>query len=141
MKVPVYILTITILIFGCGQANKDNSSNSDTHLQKKDSLATKVDTDTSKNWTDMLIKNYINHSDNKLIKLALKDKISEEWLFDQMIKTDTATYFIFQIGHDVSDSGETNKRFITDSWVYIDSLKKQIYEYDLPNDRLIKWDK
>jgi hypothetical protein len=40
-----------------------------------------------------------------------------------------------------SDSGDKNKRVITDSWVYIDSLAKKLYEYDLPNGRLIKWDK
>jgi outer membrane murein-binding lipoprotein Lpp len=153
MKVILYILTLMITTFGCEHTNKDNSANTnhDTLLSKKDSLAEKVDTakinltnnhsDTSKNWADSLIKNYIIHSDNKLIRLALKDKISEEWLFDQIIKTDTAKYFVFQIGHDVMDSGETNKRFITDVWVYIDSLTKTIYEYDLPNDRLVRRNK
>jgi hypothetical protein len=149
MKVTVYIVALVTLTLGCGQVNTDNSTNQDTLLSKKGDVIVKVDTskinlannhsDTLKNWTDSLIKNYINYSDNKLIRLALKDKISEEWLFDQIIKTDTAKYFVFQIGHDVIDSGETNKRFITDSWIYIDSLTKKIYEYDLPNDRLIKW--
>jgi hypothetical protein len=30
---------------------------------------------------------------------------------------------------------------VTDGWVYIDSLTRKIYEYDLPNDSLIKWEK
>jgi hypothetical protein len=151
MNDTLYILTLTIFAFGCVQANKDNSTNVDTFFSKKDSLVYDVDvvkinlannhSDTSINWTALLLKNYINHSNNKLIRLALKDKISEEWLFDQIIKTDTAKYFVFQIGHDVLDSGETNKRFITDGWVYIDSLTKNLYEYDLTNDRLIKWNK
>jgi hypothetical protein len=134
MKATIYILILMTLTFGCGQVNKDNSSNQDSLLSKNDTIIPKFDTakinsannhsDTSKNRTDLLVKNYINHSDNKLISLSLSDKISEEWLFDQVISTDTAKYFVFQIGHDVIDSGGTNKRFINDSWVYIDILKK-----------------
>ncbi len=151
MKVKIYTLILMTLTFGCVQVNKDNSSNHDSLLSKNDSIIPKSDTaknnsvnnnsDTAKSWTDSLIKSYIKHSDNKLIRLALKDKISEEWLFDQVINTDTAKYFVFQIGHDVLDSGDKNKRFVADSWVYIDSLTKKVYEYDLPNDRLIKSNK
>ena len=63
----------------------------------------------------------------------------EEWIFDRTEKTDTANYLIYQIGHDVSDKGNTNPRFVTDQWIYIDSLKNKLYEYDLPNDSLIEW--
>jgi len=129
------------LTFRCGQINKDNFKNPDSLLVKIDTRKSNLSntySDTSKNWADSLIKNYINHTDNKLITLTLKNKVSEVWLFDQIIKSDTAKYFVFQIGHDVIDSNERNKRFITDSWVYIDSLTKTIYEYDLPNDSLIK---
>ena len=145
------MFTLVTLAFGCVQVNKDNSTRQDSLPPKKESAAENPDaaknnltvnhSGSSKNWTDPLMINYINHSDNELIRMARKDKISEEWLFDQMIKTDTAKYFVFQIGHDVMDAGETNKRFITDAWVYIDSLTNTIYEYDLPNDRLIRWNK
>jgi hypothetical protein len=151
MKMTVYILILMTLAFSCRQTTKDNSIDQDTSFSKSDGSNTKVDTgkinfannhlDTSKNWSDSLIKDYIHRANNKLIRLALKDQISEDWLFDQIIKTDTANYFVFQIGHDVADAGDTNKRFITDDWVYIDSLTKIIYEYDLQNDRLTKWNK
>jgi len=60
---------------------------------------------------------------------------------DDVNVTDTAKYFIFHLGHDVADKGGKNKRFVTDAWIYIDSLKRKIYEYDLPNDTLIEWKK
>jgi len=43
------------------------------------------------------------------------------------------------MGHDFTDSD--GKRFITDSWVYIDSVKRKIYEYDVAKDTLVEWNK
>ena len=91
------------------------------------------------NWKDDLLSKYILHSENKLIQAANKQKLNEEWLFDQEIVTDTASYLVYQIGHDVTDEGGTNPRFVTDQWVRIDTTSKQLYEYDLANDSLIKW--
>lgn len=149
MKMTVYLLTLLTLTFGCRQpTTQNNSIEQETSLSKSDGSKTKVDTgkikfanvhSDSSIWFDSLIEGYIHRTDNKIIRLAIKDQISEEWLLDQIVKTDTANYFVFQIGHDVADTGETNKRFITDDWIYIDSLTKRIYEYDLENDRLIKW--
>jgi hypothetical protein len=48
------------------------------------------------------------------------------------------TIFSF-IRHDITDERNTNKRFVADGWVYIDSLTRKIYEYDLTNDSLIEW--
>ena len=76
-----------------------------------------------------------------MIKLSLKSKVSEEWLFDQTINTDSAKFLVFQIGHDESDKGEKNKRFVTDQWIYIDSVTKRLYEYDAANDSLIRLSK
>ena len=145
----ILLIAFALLTFGCGHAAKDNSNNLDTLVVKKDTLIPKHDTGRininhsaiAKNWTDSLIENYISHSENELIRLALKDKISEEWLFDQIVNKDTTKYFVFQIGHDVTDKGNTNKRFVTDQWIYVDSLTKKLYEYDLVNDSLIRWTK
>ena len=92
-------------------------------------------------WADPLILNYIKKSNNELINLALKNKINEEWILDRVETNKNEKYFIFKIGHDVSDEGNTNLRFVTDSWLYIDSLSQNIYEYDLPKDKLILWKK
>jgi hypothetical protein len=91
-------------------------------------------------WYDQLLKNYINKSENQLIQSSrLNTAIRTEWLLDRIEKTDNEKFFVFQIGHDVLDEDNTNLRFTTDGWIYLDSLSKTIYEYDLPNDTLIKW--
>ena len=144
------ILTLTLLIIGCEQTNKSNSNTQGSLLLKKSNATEgsvgkrtfeKVnDPEDGKEWTDLLIENYINHTTNELIRLALKNKISEQWIFDQTISSDTAMYLTFQIGHHVTDNG-ANPRFVTDQWIYIDSITKKMYEYDLANDSLICWTK
>ena len=90
-------------------------------------------------WLPPLADSYINNTDNEAIKFAIEkwgDTV-EEWSIDHMQLTDTGKYFILGIGHDVSDDEGT--RFITDEWLYVDTVKKLIYEYDLPNDQIIQW--
>ena len=145
----IFFIAFALLTFGCGHAAKDNSDNLDTLVFNEDTLIPKHDTakintnhsSVAKNWADSLIENYISHSKSQLIRLGLKGKTSEEWLFDQIVNTDTTKYFVFQIGHDVTDKGNTNQRFVTDQWIYLDSLTKKLYEYDLVNDSLIRWTK
>lgn len=135
MQKLINILTFGFLTFGCGQTGEKPAYN--VH-----SDSTNTFKDKKVYWYDELMLNYINKSDNELIDLARKDTaIRIEWLLDRVENTNTAKYLIFHVGHDVSDKGNTNIRFITDSWVYIDSLTRKIYEYDLPNDKLIEWNK
>lgn len=153
MKKLLYILAATSIAFSCKGPVEDHTA---TLVQIKDSakepkstvssaaaapIDTVSQTRSSKDWMLTLLKNYITHSDKELIRLALKSKAREEWLFDQIIDTDTAKYYVFHIGHDVSEKDGSELRFITDQWIYIDSLTRKLYEYDLPNERLTEWRK
>jgi hypothetical protein len=89
--------------------------------------------------TDFMLMSYIAFSENPLIKVDRKANIQEEWVFDQTLKTDTAEYQVYQIGHDDAAASGENQRFVTTQWVYIDSAKKQLYEYDVANECLNKW--
>lgn len=124
------LLFVTVALISCTQTLKqepnkaiENSSNNNT------------------NWYDKLILKYINQTDNQLVRLAIKEKYTEDWILDRRENTESASYLIFHIGHDLTDQGNTNPRFTTDAWLYIDSLTSKIYEYDLPNDSLIEWKK
>lgn len=86
-------------------------------------------------WVDSLVMKYINQTNDTIIKLARRDNIPVEWMLDRTENTDTAKYLVFQIGHSFEH------KFLTDKWLYIDSLTRNIYEYDLPNDSLIRWPK
>lgn len=41
---------------------------------------------------------------------------------------------MYRIGHSLAD--KDGKRFVTDGWVYIDTVAKQLYEYDVAEDEL-----
>jgi hypothetical protein len=89
--------------------------------------------------TDFMLMSYISFSENELIKADRKSNIHEEWLFDTVVKTDTAEYLVYQIGHDVADEGSENQRFVTAQWVYLDTTKGLLYEYEVEDECLNKW--
>ncbi|RLD54127.1 MAG: hypothetical protein DRJ05_15265 [Bacteroidetes bacterium] len=134
------ILTIIILvplIFSCVQPDNKLSSDKDTLLSNSKENNTEI----RSNWYSELIIDYINNSENELIKLTLKDTTQIEWFLDRRLETDSAKYLIFHIGHDVIDEGNINLRFVTDGWVYIDSETRKLFEYDIYKDRIIEWNK
>jgi hypothetical protein len=138
MQKVIFILTFILLTTGCSQKEKKISDN------KESSQVISADThsNTKTIWYDELLTDCIRKSDNVLIKSSRQDTaIRIEWLLDRVENADTAKFFIFHVGHDVADENNTNPRFVTDGWIYIDSLTKTLYEYDLPNDSLIKWKK
>ena len=87
------------------------------------------------NWLDSLTIKYINESNDSLIVLVRKDTIPFQWMLDRTEIRDLSKYFVIQIGHTFEH------KFLADKWIYIDSLSKKFYEYDLPNDKLIEWTK
>ncbi len=142
MKNKIYLVLVLISIISCTKTKKDIRNNADTTTEaiaiNNESVKSETQPDI-KNWYDAIIADYIKKSDNQLIKLALKNKEQVEWLLDRTEKTDSTNYYIFNIGQNVMDENNTNPRFTSDGWIYIDSLSKKVYEYDLPNDSLIVW--
>ena len=141
---------ISIVAFNCGQTHTitpTERENFDTSYKKPikpisdDNSGKHLKTTTEEFWIDSLIENYVIQSKSPLINISQNKKVSEQWIFDQTINTDTANFLVFQIGHDELDNGRTNKRFVTDKWVYVDSLKKRLYEYDITSDSLTLWSK
>lgn len=86
-------------------------------------------------WADSLIVQYIRNTKNEFVVMARNDKVPIDWMLDRRERTDTADYLIYEISH--SFEGRT----IADAWLYIDSLTKTIYEYDVAADSLIRWSK
>ena len=115
-------LIFILLIVSCNESNGVDT--------KIDPLLNKKVT-----WVDSLVMKYISQTNDTLIKLVRRDNIPVEWTLDKTEITDTSKYLVFQIGHSFEN------KFITDKWLYIDSLTRNIYEYDLSNDSLIRWQK
>lgn len=134
MKYALLTFLLTFLMVSCNPTN-------DKTIEKDESIdsLSKINPTAQLKWYDSLVMAYIHQTENPLVKSTRDADISIDWRLDRTENTDTAKYLIFHIGHDMVDEGNTNPRFATDAWVYIDSVKRVVYEYDLPNDKLIKW--
>lgn len=126
-------IVLTALIYSC---NKSNTGHKIVNQRNGVHEMTATNKVTS---YDQLIKYYIEHSDNKFLKLAHKNHDHIEWIMDRTEETDSAKYFVYNIGHDVAEEDSSNLRFVPYVWIYIDSLSKKLYEHDLTNDELIEW--
>ncbi len=143
MKTISLGLAVFLFLFctGCGQNKTDGTAvvhERDT-AKTTQNAAKQAAKNELRSWKDSLLEAYVRLSGNEMIKSARQNKQLEEWLFDQAVHADTAEYLIYQVGHDVTDEGGTNPRFVTDQWVYIDTITRKLYEYDLPNDSLVAW--
>jgi hypothetical protein len=110
-----YLPIITIALFGVSCSHPNGSNESQT--LKKDTIAkstaksanivksktAKPDTagDKYPGWVDTLVFSYTKHTNNELVKYSITHHLKEEWVLDDKEKTDTATYWIFNVGHDV----------------------------------------
>lgn len=86
-------------------------------------------------WIDTLAGIAVKSSDNPLIQYAIRDS-SITWMWDGLTATDTACYIILQVGHHIDEEGAP--RFATAGWLYVDTLTRAVYEYNIPDERFIK---
>lgn len=90
-------------------------------------------------WVDTLVTSYVKNTTNNLVRYAITHQLQESWILDDRKETDSATYWVFNVGHDVSEAGSKDPRYISDNWIYVDSLKRKLYEYDPANEKLLGW--
>ena len=81
----------------------------------------------------LLAEYYIANSNNKLIKSAIQNKDQLEYSIEKRTENNI-DYEVFGIGYTFEH------RFTIMQWIYIDRETKQIYEYDLPNEKLVAFE-
>jgi hypothetical protein len=151
MKNIFLILALIALIVGCQPTNKNK-----THLEKgekqsgESSNPVTIENVTEKgstndlspitlSWSDSLLKMYMAFADNELIKQARKGNYYEEWIYDNTLKTDSAIYDVYRIGHDVPKADYSDTLFVVDQWVYVNTMTKQLFEYNIHDKKLTRW--
>lgn len=90
-------------------------------------------------WAESAIGDYLQNGTRDIQLLARKQGVTPSWILDRYEETDSATYLIAHLGHNVAEPDGSDPRFVTDGWLYLDTVRKRIYEYDLPNDSLVFW--
>lgn len=90
-------------------------------------------------WSDALLKQYMAFASTEVLKQAHKNNFTLEWEYDNTVKTDSAVFDVYRIGHEISRDEGADTRFIVDQWVYLDTLRKELYEYDAAANKVSKW--
>lgn len=93
----------------------------------------------SGSWQDSLIVRYIKNTGNELVRSLYANNVKFEWLFDRTETTDTATYYIYNLGNTVSDEMD-GPRWVIVQWMYIDTVQRRLYEYDVAQEKIRDWD-
>ena len=142
-----WLLYFMLLLSACGEHGsrsadntlmQDNATAQATHTPIKRLPTEDMDVDSitisRMPWIDSLMDVYLERTDDEIIRSSINAKHSISWLYDKMYGTDSAFYIVLHLGHDMED------HFATDGWIYIDTVTRSIYVYDLPNDRHYKWE-
>jgi hypothetical protein len=87
-------------------------------------------------WMGDTIRSYIQLSTNEMVKSFIKDS-SIVFMYDGLENTDTGGYVRVRLGADVYN-GE-GVIFSTAEWIYIDTLSREIFEYDIAADSSHLW--
>lgn len=121
---------MTIFIFSCSTNDKSRVDLS----QDNNQIQTEQLNDTVSEmaiWADDFIMDYLEQNSERLTNV---DGYPVTYM-KELVTREGRVYAMVKIGHSFEH------RYVTDQWIFIDSLTKEIYEYDLPNDSLILWSK
>lgn len=145
MRKISYVL-VFVSFFSCmKEETKNVSEDLKIEVNQKDTLESKIENPENKilstDWKDDLIVDYIKNSEKDLIKIHFKNKDKLQWILDSTEKNDSTLFYIYNIGVDVAEEDGSEPRFSSCGWVYLDSVKRKLYEYDLPNEQLNEWKK
>ncbi|MEO3403383.1 hypothetical protein AAFN85_05750 [Mucilaginibacter sp. CAU 1740] len=159
MKIYLLSAGLLLLLISCNQASKTvDAKKSDTsgNIQAIDISGNKPKAHTSKSlkeadteiadypdnppnngWTDSVLTAYLKNSHNQLVSMSVADtSVNEEWMFDSIRQRGKSKYFVYNVGHDHRD--EEVAVFSSDSWVYIDTVTRKLYETQ-PDESLKEW--
>ena len=124
-----------VTIVSCAEQQTQNVQTSNKEVQNVGTISVgQLD------WCNDLISDYIARSTDELLVLERQDtSVHFEWYLDRTENEYGKKYMIFHLGHEVSDEGNTNVRFVTNGWLYIDILSRKLYVYDFALDTIVLW--
>lgn len=136
-KRMIAYMGLAVICAGCNASHTEGSHSKDSneHIQDSAAAANTVDelSQHSPGWADEMIADYLEHTDDAQIDVTKSAGVGIGWMLDRIEHADTATYLIYRLGHDMED------HYATDGWLYIDSSKRKLYEYDVVEDSIRLW--
>lgn len=128
-QIVLYISTI-VFLFSCSNTtgNQKEKKLDTIHVESVENkdIAPEVAL-----WADEYIIKYLEGNKERLTEV---DDHPVTYI-KEITERDERVYAMVEIGHSFEH------RYVPDQWIYVDSLTKNIYEYDVANDSLILWKK
>ncbi len=122
-QIPFYLFTI-IFLFSCLNKKEKKSKNLIVEsFERRDTIPEQA------LWADQYIIKYLEQNKDRLTEV---DGYPVTYI-KEISERNKRKYAMVKIGHSFEH------RYIADQWIFIDSMSKVIYEYDLANDSLILW--
>ena len=128
-KIIFYIIAVMLITSCSNNISSDKEEGIKTEI--KDTIITNDTIPEVATWADNSIIEYIEANKDKLTEV---DSVPISFMKDFTTQNNTK-YVMVQIGHSFE------YRFETEQTIYINSLTKELYEYDVISDSLILWGK
>lgn len=133
----LFLLLAAVCITACTEKQAENSHTTATTQSIAEAGTTPTDVDSTTiagmPWLDSLIFEYCNNTIDESISASVKAGERITWLYDRMYQTDSTYFIVIHLGHDMED------HFATDGWIYVDTQTRSVYEYDVVNDSIYRW--
>ncbi len=123
-QIVTYITTLIFLYSCSSRTDSQTATSSDTPQVKTVDTVAEVAL-----WADDFVIKYLDGNKDRLTEV---DGHPVTYIKEPM-ECENRSYAAVRIGHSFEH------RYVTEQWIYIDSLTKDIYEYDVANDSLILW--
>lgn len=126
MRIVIISLIVSSLSISCSDStkiHKENAIKTKALNQNRDTITEAA------SWADNLIIEYLEANREYLTEV---ESFPVTYFKETQIRNNKV-YAAARIGHFFEH------KYITDQWIFIDSITMAIYEYDLPNDSLIAW--
>ena len=130
MKKIIFYIIAFMLITSCSN-NTSSNKEDETKTEIKETISTNDTIANVAEWADDYIIEYLEANKDILTEV---DGVPISYMKDFTTQGERK-YVMVQIGHSF------DFRFETEQTIYIDSITKELYEYDVINDSLILWKK
>ena len=119
-----------MIFISCSNSTSNQKNNISEYYQQKSTYSVDTIQEVAL-WANDYILEYLEAN---IVRLTEVDSLPITYMKESTIRNQRK-YAVIKIGQNLEH------RFVTNQWIYIDSLTKEIFEHDLQSDSIMLWKK
>ena len=119
-----------MIFISCSNSTSNQKNNISEYYQQKSTYSVDTIQEVAL-WANDYILEYLEAN---IVRLTEVDSLPITYMKESTIRNQRK-YAVIKIGQ------KLEHRFVTNQWIYIDSLTKEIFEHDLQSDSIMLWKK